>query len=395
MVPGRCRFLELAALVGLAFSLRPVISSLGAVIGALSRDLGIGPTAVGLLLTLPTLALAGWGLLAPSLAAVAGLHRLILGCAVVISAGCVLRAVGDSGVFFFVATGIALSAAAVGNVFLPVLTVRHFPDRLETVSAVVVTSVLTGAAAGAIVTPWLVHVLGGWRGPLMFWGLLVIPVALLWMPLAARGERQRGRSRPAGGMRAVARSGAAWVLAAFFGLQLMHGFVMLGWVPVMLADHGAAASVGGLTVGLFSLAAIPLSIVVPRMVARHPRSPVLPVTFALAASVGWFGLAVAPIGAPLLWGGLVGLGAGIYPWTMTVIADRTQQADGAADLSGFVQTVGYGLAAVGPAGVGLLRDAGVEWPVVCGLLAVSGVTCAVLAMGVVGRLSRTRVLTTV
>lgn len=384
--PRGARVLELTAIVGLGFSLRPGISSVGPALESLSGDLSLGSTAAGALLTLPVLALAFWGLVAPALAAWVGLHRLIMGCVVLIAvAGC-LRVVSDSGALFFLVTAVGLSAAAVGNVFLPVLTARHFPDRLETVSAVVITAVLVGAAAGSLVTPWLLHVFGGWKGPLLFWGLAVVPVVLLWTAMVVRGTSRPDVARRAGGMRSVARQRSAWLLAVCFGIQVMHGFVALGWVPVMLSDRGATAAVGGLTVGVFSLAAIPLSLVVPRLVARRPASPLFPAAFAAAATMGWVGLSAAPLAAPLLWGGLVGVGAGLYPWTMTVIAVRTRASGGGADLSGFVQTVGYGVAAMGPVGVGLMRDANVAWPAICGLLAASGLVCGALAFGVVGRI---------
>ena len=83
------------------------------------------------------------------------------------------------------------------------------------------------------------------------------------------------------------------------------------------------------------------------------------VTFA----VGWGGLMLSADDAAMAVGSVAGLGRDSLPWTLAMLALRTRTADGTAALSGFVQSTGYLMAAVGPLGTGLLHDATGDWTV--------------------------------
>jgi CP family cyanate transporter-like MFS transporter len=100
--------------------------------------------------------------------------------------------------------------------------------------------------------------------------------------------------------------------------------------------------------------------------------------------VGYLGLVVAPTRAAWLWALLVGIGCGVFPLVLTLIGLRSRTADGTAALSGFTQSVGYALAALGPVGIAALYDAtgGWTWP----LLALTASTVPMVMLApVVGR----------
>jgi CP family cyanate transporter-like MFS transporter len=58
---------------------------------------------------------------------------------------------------------------------------------------------------------------------------------------------------------------------------------------------------------------------------------------------------------------LIGAGTGVFPLTLTMIGLRARTSGGTAALSGFVQSVGYLLGAVGPFMMGALFDATDSW----------------------------------
>ena len=68
------RLLVLVGIVVLAFNLRPAAVSVGPVLGELTAELGMSPTTAGVLTTLPVLAFAVFGALAPWLARVVGVR---------------------------------------------------------------------------------------------------------------------------------------------------------------------------------------------------------------------------------------------------------------------------------------------------------------------------------
>ena len=117
--------------------------------------------------------------------------------------GLVGRSLVDAPAPFLALSGVALFGGAVGNVLLPSLVKRHFPDRIGAMTAVYTTALaigLTGAAAGAVPLARAVGD-GGWRFGLGAWALL--------------SGRRRGAvaappgATPAGGARAAPTARAA------------------------------------------------------------------------------------------------------------------------------------------------------------------------------------------
>lgn len=79
--------------------------------------------------------------------------------------------------------------------------------------------------------------------------------------------------------------------------------------------------------------------------------------------IGYLGLLLAPAAASVLWVASAGLGPLLFPLALVLINLRSSSPQSTVALSGFVQTVGYILGAVGPFVVGLLHDATGGWTV--------------------------------
>jgi CP family cyanate transporter-like MFS transporter len=82
--------------------------------------------------------------------------------------------------------------------------------------------------------------------------------------------------------------------------------------------------------------------------------------------IGQFGLLLVPETATWLWVSFTGLGSLLFPLALVLINARTRTHEGSVALSGFVQGVGYVVAALGPLLFGLLHDlsGGWVWPLV-------------------------------
>ncbi|MET0998975.1 MAG: MFS transporter, partial [Marmoricola sp.] len=72
------RGLVVLGIVVLAFNLRPAAVSVGPILGEISDGLRMTATETGALTSLPVLAFALFGAIAPRLARIIGLHRLTL-----------------------------------------------------------------------------------------------------------------------------------------------------------------------------------------------------------------------------------------------------------------------------------------------------------------------------
>ena len=103
------------------------------------------------------------------------------------------------------------------------------------------------------------------------------------------------------------------------------------------------------------------------------------VLFALSTATGYLGLYFAPAASPLGWSLLLGFGGCCFPLAIALIPARTRDPLVTARLSGFVQPVGYVLAATGPLLIGVAYGRIGEFqPILIALVIMA------LAMGAVG-----------
>jgi MFS transporter, CP family, cyanate transporter len=156
-------------------------------------------------------------------------------------------------------------------------------------------------------------------------------------------------------LRALTRSRLAWVMAAFFGLQAVEAYVVVGWTAQYLRDEGMSASSAGVLVGVNALIVIPLNAVVPTAAVRQRLQRPMLVGFVCCYLAGWTGLLLSPLAVTWLWVSLLGVGMGTFSMVLTLIGLRGRTPESVAALSTVSQGWGYALAGAGPLLVGLLR----------------------------------------
>jgi CP family cyanate transporter-like MFS transporter len=323
-----------------------------------------GPVA-GLLTSLPVVAFAVFGALAPTAARRFGAHRVTLVAVLAVAAGLLGRAATGSEAVFLLLSLLALGGMAMANVLLPSLVKRHFPDRIGPVTALYTTALSVGLTAALVLTVPISDALGGWRWGLGAWAGLALVAALPWVALSAHDSslEQAPRTVTFG---QVARTPLGRAMALFFGLQSLQAYAIFGWFAQLWRDSGYSATVAGVLAGVLAAAAIPLSLVLPNVLARSadPRR----ILFAVIAlyPIGYVGLMVAPHRPALVWALVVGAATATFPLILTLIGLRARTPEGTAALSAFTQSSGYLIAALGPFLIGVVHDAtgGWTWPLV-------------------------------
>lgn len=374
------RVLVVVGVVLLAVNLRPAATSLGALLAQTQEALDISASQAGLLTTLPVLCFAAFGPVATALGRHWGLHRTTLLTLLLVVAGLLLRAVTDSALVFTVASGLALAGMASGNVLLPPLVKRHFPHRVGALTAVYSTALMTGAALPAWVAVPVSEASGSWRYGLAMWGLLAFVALVPWVGLLRHDVRVEDKPPAAYGLREIVRSRLAWQMALFFGIQSSFAYSQFGWLPKIYQDAGLTASSAAVMLGLVTAVGIPLAVLLPAYAARQSDQRPTITLLGTCAILGWLGLLLTPTTAPWAWALLLGVGGSAFPWCLTMIGLRAHTPDGTAVLSGFVQSVGYVLAAVGPLGAGLLYDLTGGWTAPLVVLTLLGVPLVLLGL---------------
>lgn len=375
------RTLVTVAVLLLAINLRPVVNALGAVVPELRDATGLPASTTGLLLSLPTLAFAAMGLLAPTLAARVGAHRAVVIALAALTAGQLLRAVVPGVLALFAGSLVALAGIAVANVLMPGLVRLHFPDRIPTITAAYTTLLTIGGAAAAGLTLPVQRGLGGdWRLGIGLWAATAAIALIPWLLLI----RETGGGRAGAGarlpLRTLARTRVARALAVYFGCQAMVAYVVFGWLAEILVEGGMTDTAAAAQVSISIAVGIPLAAVVPPLIGRSRRPAVLVIALAACYLLAFVGLIVAPTGPVVLWSVLIGVGTGAFPLALTLIALRARTGLATTSLSAFTQCVGYLIASVGPLGFGLLFDLSGTWDVP--LIALGGVVLLQIAAGV-------------
>jgi CP family cyanate transporter-like MFS transporter len=291
------------------------------------------------------------------------MHRVMLGSLALTAVMLFVRSSVDSEGWFIVTTIPALAGMATANVLLPSLVKRHFPDRIGFVTAIYTTALSIGLTLASIATVPIADATGGWRWGLGVWALTAALAALPWLLVLPHDVRPDAAGRTVISARETARTPLAWTMAVLFGAQSLQAYAVFGWLPQIYRDAGFSAQTAGLLLGAATASSIPVSFLLPSMAVRRTRQAPVVLLLCGCYATGYLGLIGWPAAGALLWAILIGVGTGMFPLVLTFIGLRARTSDGTAALSGFTQSVGYLLAAVGPFLVGTLYGATNGWTV--------------------------------
>jgi CP family cyanate transporter-like MFS transporter len=352
--------LVLVGLVLLSFNLRPAAVSVGPVLEEVRHGLGLTGPETGLLTSLPVLAFAVFGALAPNVAHLLGLHRTLALALLAVVLGLGGRALVQDGTAFLALSGLALAGMATANVLIPSLVKLHFPERIGRITAIYTTALAIGLTCAFVLTVPISHAFGSWRAGLGVWALTAFVALLPWIGLAAH-DRHLETSRRGVSFRDVARTRIGWAMALCFGLQSLQAYSIFGWFAQLWRDSGYSDEQAGVLVAIVAAVSIPLSLWLPAAVARRhdQRALILSVTACYLVGYGLLLVNAHTFAIPAAL--LIGVGCCVFPIVLTLIGLRAHTADGTAALSGFTQSLGYLIAAIGPFAIGLLYDGTGGW----------------------------------
>lgn len=384
----RGRALALMGIALFAFSLRVGVASLSPLLDHVARDFAVPAIAAGLIGTAPPVGYAVMGLATPLLERRFGLERLALAAAVLATVGMVARALAPDALWLLLATLTIFAAVGVGNIILPPLVKRYFPDRIGLVTTIYSTTMATATFLPPAIAVPLADA-ADWRFSVGLWAVFAAASALPWVGLSARATRSSRRAAIEEGVGEAAdprvfgrlwRLPLAWAMTVTFLVSSAVAYTSFAWLPQILVDTARVtpAAAGGL-LSLFAVMGVPASFVVPVLVARYGRIRPLVVIAVACGLTGIAGLVFAPAAAVWLWVALLGVTPLVFPLVLVLLSLRARTHEGAVALSGFTQSVGYGIVAVFPLAIGMLHDATGSW--VPALIVLAIVIAAALPSG--------------
>lgn len=372
MTSRRDRILVLTGLVLVALSLRSAATAVSPLLDDLRADIGIGTGGIGILGLLPPTCFAVVGAITPAIGRKFGLERTLVASLLITAVGSATRPLAGDTPTFLILSAVTLSGMAMGNVLLPPLVKRHFPDRIGPVTSAYVVLVSLGAALPPY-TDVPLEAAFGWRVALGAWALVAALAILPWLTQLRRNSAERSamiRIRVP-----VLRSRRAWGLTVLFAMTSLNVYSLFVWLPEILVDAGVTRASAGILLGVYASLGIPPSLVLPIVTARIANPFPLVVLFACFFLIGYGGLLFSPGSMTWLWVAFAGLGPSSFPMSLTMINLRTTSPAGSAGLSGMVQGIGYAIAGGGPLVFGLLHDGTGDWDaslwLLCGTVLIS------------------------
>lgn len=412
------RALAVLGILLCAFSLRSAVASLSPLIDYIAADFPLPTAVVGLIGTAPPVCFAIFGLCTPLLERRLGLERVAVLALTAIAVGLVLRGFSIGSVSLLLTTALIFAGVGMGNILVPPLVKKYFPDRL----GMMLTLYTTAMSISTFLPPLIAVPLAdaaGWRMSLGLWGVFAIAGVLPWIAMLMTGRtsgqpapptpaptsemRMDAASDPAElstGPIAVAPTNSrtfgrlvrlplAWSIAVVFSTSSIMAYVSFAWLPSIVTDvAGVSASAAGLLLSLFAVMSLPASLLVPVLVVRFQATRQL---YAVASACGLLGVAGLlfwsnPV-TVWLWTALFGIVGVMFPLALVLISIRSRTPESAVALSSFVQSAGYVIAAGFPLVVGVLHEVSQSWTVP--LLVIAGVLVISIPFGVIAGRRRT------
>ncbi|MBU1296713.1 MAG: MFS transporter [Gammaproteobacteria bacterium] len=351
-----------------ALSLRGPVTGLPPLLDRISTDLNLSSSQSGLLTSLPLLAFGFFAPVASWLTRHFRIERILASGVGLIAIGMIIRTFGSISTLYIGAVFIG-AGIAIGNVLLPSLLKREFPNYVVQLTAIYVLMMsIGGFLMSSLAVPLSLYAeqpsfnlpMSGWSFALACQSLLILLPLVVWFSCKIT-QHQPPQTGNVEIPTSVWRSITAWQVAGFLAVNSLVNYVVVAWVPAILMNNGYTDSTAGLYQGYLQLAgAIPSLILAPfiNRLGSHRRLCLFATSLTTLSLAGflfipsWSGVWSVSFGFGVSMGFILGL---------SFVSLRTNSPKQAAALSGMAQLIGYTLAAIGPVLIGALYDWQQSW----------------------------------
>ena len=361
------RLLAFATIALLALNLRTAVSSISPVVGFIQTDFSLPVIAIGLLGLAAPLAFAFASSVSTKPARRFGLELTLLLVAVAIILGNLIRAFAFDPGSLFAGSLLSLFGMGIGNVLLPVVVRRYFPNKIGPVSSFYITLTSISATLGSLVAVPVAEA-AGWRFSLGQWAVFAALALIPIIPLL-RNNQPADANEAVPAKIQVWKSPTAIAISGVQGMTAIFGYVSFAWLPLLLIEHNFVSQLtAGNLLALFAIMGLPTSLLVPVIAARFPAAQAFIIFFsAIVGSVGALGILLFESNL-WLWVILLGLGPTMFPLALTLYNLRSKHQQTVLAVSSFGQGISYSLATLAVLLVGILREITGGWEAALWLL---------------------------
>lgn len=339
--------------------MRTPITSIPSMLNSIADGIGVKSTSLGILTTLPLICFGLISPFVPKISAKLGNEVTIALTMILLTAGSYLRIFNISSLFIgTLLVGVALTFI---NVLLPALITDNLPTKIGTMTSLYILSMATFSSIGAGISSPLAQAIN-WQFVVIILTLLALITLVLWLPNIRFNKRETPTEQ--GTAPNPWTNKTAWLLLLYFGLSSFVFYTLIAWLPTIAINAGISANTASLLAGLFQLASIPPSFVIPVLAEKMTNRK--PIVFGAGAAtiIGLLGL-MLPIHSVtyfVVLNIILGLAtSATFSLLMTLFGLKTKTSQETSSLSGMAQSLGYLIAAVGPVLTGSLQSVTHSW----------------------------------
>lgn len=347
--------LLLLGILVIASVLRVTFTSVAPLLDEIRAAFSLSTTQTGIITTLPLLVFALFSPASAKLAHNFGIERCLFAALILVCGGIILR---SSGYFLMLWLGTFLIGLGIslGNVLLPGLIKRDFPDRVPHITGVYSLTMGTAAAIGSTLMIPLSYSGLGWKGALL--SLIIFPILalLVWLPQIRYNHIMNEPHGNEVQIMTLWRSPLAWQVTLFLGLNSLVYYMVISWLPSILIGNGFSPEKAGSLHGLLQLSSAIPGLFIGPILSRLKDQSAVAILASLLCTLSILGLCMLPALAAV-WVVIYGIGGGAtIILGLTFVGLRANTSKQASSLSGMAQSIGYLLAAFGPPVMGFLHD---------------------------------------
>lgn len=372
------QWLLVMGIILIAGTLRAPLTAVGPIINEIKADLHINNGVAGLITTIPLIIFGIFSPIASKVLERYSMSHVLFYAVLLTIVGLVLRVSGGI-TCFFVGTIILGIAIAFGNVTLPAYGKWRFPLQIGLITGIYsATMNFTAGLGGGLSYPLSTLTPISYRFSLVFWVLIAVCAILVWLPQLRRTNDSIDDADTLGQTDQkpikIYRSKLAWAVALMMAFQSMMFYSIVAWYPSILASKGIEPEAAGYFLMLNQFAQLPMTFTFPIIAAKMQSQRKLVYIIVSLMGVGFCLLFTENYWLLILAMILTGMGIGAcFSVCMTLFSIRARTTRVSMALSGFGQSVGYWVAAIGPFLIGVVYDMMHTWSVVISLLLVMNV----------------------
>ena len=353
-------FFFMIAIFLFATTLRTPLTVVGPIISFIRDGLGISNVLAGFLTTIPLLAFAVVSPFASRIARKYGMEWTLFYSVVLLCIGVLFRSFGTTSLLIAgtILIGVAI---AFGNVLIPSYFKLRFPLHIGLLTGIYTASMNISAGLAAGVSHPIANS-SGWQLALGFSIILGLLTLLIWIPVLRDSKVEMTVASSNTPKKKMWKSPLAWAVAAAMGLQSFLFYCSSAWLPEIFISQGMDATAAGWMGSVMQFAQIPVTFVIPILAGKLVSQRPIVVCFTICYVIGFGGILMEWTSLAVLWMIFLGFASGAsFGLVLMLFTLRTETAFEAADLSGFAQSVGYLVAAIGPVLFGYLHDLTDSW----------------------------------